>query len=178
MIDKRLILLYGLFFFHLTYAQFGDSFPVMKFDQDTVDFGVVNEGDTVRYDFWFTNVGKNYLMIKQAYPACGCTYPTFTKTAIKPGERGMIHVEFHSQGWGGQTIVKEVIVILGNGPENYARFKAKVVNMAFLKEAEEYKKSQESQLIKKKKKSKRHKQEKNVRQFNSAFCAFIHSRYA
>lgn len=114
------------------YAQFGDSFPVLKFDQDTVDFGTVVEGDTVRYDFNFTNVGNNPLIIKQAYPACGCTYPTFTQGPILPGQRGVIHVAFYSQGWGGQSVLKEVIVILGNGPENYARFKAKIIKRSEL----------------------------------------------
>ena len=127
MLLKKFILLLILLWSFQVQAQFGDSFPVLKFDQDTVDFGVVIEGDTVRYDFKFTNVGNKPLVIKQAYPACGCTYPTCTKGSILPGQRGLIHVEFYSQGWAGQHVLKEVIVILGNGPENYARFKAHII---------------------------------------------------
>jgi hypothetical protein len=66
-------------------------------------------------------------VIKQAWPACGCTHPSFTKGTIKPGERGVIHVEFLSAGWVGKDVVKEVIII-SNAPENYARFKASIVD--------------------------------------------------
>jgi hypothetical protein len=146
MFDKRLISLFVLFYFLNLKAQFGDSFPILKFDQDTVDFGVVNEGDTVIYDFWFTNVGTKNLRIRQAYPACGCTYPTYEDMEISPGERGKIHVEFYSQGWGGKTVVKEAIILLVNGPENYARFKAKIVNKTFEQDLDSFKKEQEGKL--------------------------------
>jgi hypothetical protein len=123
---KKIFIIGILFWASSVHAQFGDSFPVLRFDQDTVDFGTVREGDSVIYDFNFTNVGTKPLLIKQAYPACGCTYPTYTKGAILPGQRGSIHVVFHSKGFGGQSVVKEVIVI-NNGPERYARFKAKII---------------------------------------------------
>lgn len=156
MFDKRLMLWFLLFLsLKMNGQNFGDSFPVLKFDKDTVDFGIVNEGDTVIYDFWFTNTGNKDLVIKQAYPACGCTYPTHTKGPVKPGERGFVHVEFRSAGWGGQTVVKEVIIILGNGPENYARFKAKIVNNVFQKDLETYKQSQQESGKSTKKKSRK-----------------------
>lgn len=158
MFDKRSILFFLVLLAQGLYAQnFGDSFPVLKFDKDTVDFGIVNEGDTVIYDFWFTNVGNKDLVIKQAYPACGCTTPTHTKGPVKPGERGFVHVEFRSAGWGGQTVVKEVIIILGNGPENYARFKAKIVNKAFQQDLNQYKQNQQESGKSGKKKNRKQK---------------------
>ncbi len=125
MFDKRLIFVFILGCVQNIYSQ-QDSTPIIKFDVDTADFGKVLEGDTFRYDFWFTNTGNKNLVIKQAWPACGCTHPTYTQGAIKPGERGKIHVEFISEGWGGKDVVKEVIII-SNAPENYARFKASIV---------------------------------------------------
>lgn len=160
MFDKQL---FSLFIFLVSLsvkAQNSGNFPMLKFDIDTVDFGTVNEGDTVRYDFWFTNTGTVDLEIKQAYPPCGCTYPTFTPGIIKPGERGKIHVEFYSTGWGGHNVVKEVIIILVNGHDNfYARFKAKVVNKAFQNELDQYKK--ESAAAETKKESRKNKRRKN-----------------
>lgn len=139
-------------FFNQVSAQ-GD----IKFDLDTADFGKVVDGDSVQFDFWFTNVGKDSVKINQAYPACGCTYPTYTKGKIAPGERGKVHVVFHSKGFGGESLVKEVIII-NTGPERYARFKVKVVNDAFKKELEDYQKQQDaakgSKKSKKKKKTK------------------------
>ncbi len=126
----------------------------LKFDIDTVDFGTVGDNDTVIYDFWFTNIGTEKLIIKQAHPACGCTKPTISKDSVGPGERGFIHVEFHSNGFGGKEVLKEIIII-NNGPERYARFKAKVVNKQFLEELNSYKNPPvESKKKKKKKKSK------------------------
>lgn len=155
MFVKRSLLIFVFFCVLQTYAQFGDSFPVLKFDVDTADLGIVNEGDTVRFDFWFTNTGTKDLVIKQAWPACGCTTPVFTPGPVKPGERGVIHVEFHSKGWGGQTVVKEIIVLLVNGPENTARFKAKIINRAFLDDLETYRKKSSDRNKEKKKKKKR-----------------------
>ncbi len=88
----------------------------------------MKEGDTIIYDFWFTNIGSENLIIKQAYPACGCTTPTYTQGEIKPGERGVIHIKFRSEGFGGTQVLKEIIV-LNNGPERYARFKANVISL-------------------------------------------------
>ncbi len=141
MFDKKTFLMVLLMaIFPLIHAQNGNS-PVIRFDVDTADFGVVQEGDTIIYDFYFTNIGTSDLVIKQAWPACGCTHPTYTKEPVKPGARGVIHVEFHSAGFGGKEVVKEVI-ILSNAPENYARFKAKIMKKSTVKR--EYKPYQHS----------------------------------
>jgi len=156
MFDKRLIFVFVLACMQNIFCQQSDSMPVIKFDVDTADFGTVYEGDTVRFDFWFTNIGTKDLVIKQAWPACGCTYPTYTKGTIKPGEKGKIHVEFMSAGWGGKEVVKEVIII-SNAPENYARFKARIVNKAFKEDIEKEKKAAEKTPVQKKKRKKRKK---------------------
>ena len=155
MFDKRLVFLILATIFiwspNLIYAQG----PNIKFDIDTADFGTVAEGDSVVFDFWFTNIGTDSAKINQAYPACGCTYPTFTQGKIAPGARGKIHVVFHSKGFGGQSLLKEVIII-NTGPERYARFKVKVVNKAFQEDLENYKKQMEES-------SKKHKKNKKKR---------------
>lgn len=154
MFDKRAIFpIIGLIIM-LTSQGLKAQGPDIKFDVDTADFGVVSDGDSVVYDFWFTNIGKDSAKINQAYPACGCTYPTYTKGKIAPGARGKVHVVFHSKGFGGQSLVKEVIVI-NTGPERYARFKVKVVNAAFKKELEDYQKQMEQSNKKGRKKKKK-----------------------
>jgi hypothetical protein len=65
-----------------------------------------------------------------------------------------VHVVFHSKGFGGQSLLKEVIII-NTGPERYARFKVKVVNAAFKKELEEYQKQMEQANKKGRKKKKK-----------------------
>ncbi|MFM6982641.1 MAG: DUF1573 domain-containing protein [Chitinophagaceae bacterium] len=154
MFDKRAIFPLIYLIFMMIPQILSAQGPDIKFDVDTADFGVVAEGDSVIYDFWFTNVGKDSAKINQAYPACGCTYPTYTQGKIAPGARGKVHVVFHSKGFGGQTLLKEVIII-NTGPERYARFKVKVVNAAFKKELEEYKKQMESSGKKNRKRKKK-----------------------
>jgi hypothetical protein len=75
-----------------------ENAPVMKFEKQSHDFGKMAVGDKVSYDFKFTNAGKSPLIISDGYASCGCTKPTWPKTPIKPGENGVIHVTFNSQG--------------------------------------------------------------------------------
>ncbi len=154
MFDKRLVFLILMSFFICSSSCIYAQGPNIKFDIDTADFGTISEGDSVIFDFWFTNVGSDSAKINQAYPACGCTYPTFTQGKIAPGARGKIHVVFHSKGFGGQYLVKEVIII-NTGPERYARFKVKVVNKAFQEDLENYKKQMEDSSKKHKKRKKK-----------------------
>jgi hypothetical protein len=150
--NKFKINIWGLlimtFFSVNTYAQAN-----LKFDVDTANFGKVYDGDTVHYEFWFTNIGNEDLIIKQAWPACGCTTPVFTEGAIKPGERGVIKVEFRSAGFAGHNLTKQIIVI-NNGAERYANFKAKVVDKALEQDIIKHKEQTKPTQSKKKKKSK------------------------
>ena len=76
----------------------GTDGPIMKFEKETHDFGKIKPGDTVTYDFKFTNGGKSPLIITNGYASCGCTTPTWPKGPVKPGEGGIIHVKFDSKG--------------------------------------------------------------------------------
>ncbi|MDD3387589.1 MAG: DUF1573 domain-containing protein [Prevotella sp.] len=71
----------------------------IKFDKLTYDFGDFSESSAVqKCNFSFTNVGDQPLVINQAVASCGCTVPTYTKTPIKPGEKGSIVVTYNGKG--------------------------------------------------------------------------------
>lgn len=72
--------------------------PVMSFEKESYDFGEINEGESVVYDFKFTNTGKGPLIVSNASATCGCTVPDYPKEPINPGESGNIHVVFNSTG--------------------------------------------------------------------------------
>jgi hypothetical protein len=76
--------------------------PVMTFAKESHDFGQVNEGDKVVYDFFFTNTGKSALIISSAAATCGCTVPEYPKEPVKPGDTASIHVTFSSAGKEGE----------------------------------------------------------------------------
>jgi hypothetical protein len=58
---------------------------------DTVkNFGVVNEGDTLRVKFKFKNAGETVLYILETLPSCGCILSDYPRKPILPGEEGSL----------------------------------------------------------------------------------------
>jgi len=70
----------------------------IAFDNDTYEFGTVNEGDVIKHAFLVTNTGDGDLIISNATASCGCTIPTWPKEAIAPKESAQIFVEFDTEG--------------------------------------------------------------------------------
>ena len=71
----------------------------IKFDKLTHDFGTFSEkSPVVTCVFTYTNVGEQPLVINQAMASCGCTVPEYTKTPVKPGEKGEIKVTYNGTG--------------------------------------------------------------------------------
>ncbi len=71
----------------------------IKFDKTTHNFGSFSESSPiVSCVFNFTNIGEQPLVINQAIASCGCTVPEYTKTPIKPGEKGQIKVTYNGEG--------------------------------------------------------------------------------
>jgi hypothetical protein len=71
----------------------------IKFEKTTHDFGTFSEkSPVVTCTFTFSNVGEKPLVINQAMASCGCTVPEYTKTPVKPGEKGEIKVTYNGTG--------------------------------------------------------------------------------
>ena len=71
----------------------------IKFDKISHNFGTFSEKDSkVTCTFTYTNVGGQDLVINQAIATCGCTVPEYTKTPVKPGEKGEIKVTYNGAG--------------------------------------------------------------------------------
>ena len=79
-------------------AQENPNAGEFKFDVETYDFGTIKQGESVTYDFSFTNVGKDPLIITEAHGSCGCTVPVWPKEPLKKGDKGQIKVTFNSTG--------------------------------------------------------------------------------
>jgi len=84
--------------------------PIMSFDEELFDFGVVSQGEKVEHDYSFTNTGESDLVIASAKGSCGCTVPDWPKRPIGPGEKGVIKVKFDSYGKSGKQHKKVTIV--------------------------------------------------------------------
>jgi hypothetical protein len=66
--------------------------------------------------FIFTNVGNGDLQVTHVQPGCGCTTADYTKTIVKPGEKGYISAIYHTNGRPG-SFQKSVTVTV-NDVEN------------------------------------------------------------
>lgn len=74
----------------------------MVFNKKEHNFGDINQGDKVSYNYTFKNTGANDLIISSAQGSCGCTVPEYPKTPIKPGKSATMKVSFDSTGKTGQ----------------------------------------------------------------------------
>lgn len=71
----------------------------IEFDKLTNNFGTFSESNPVqKCTFTFTNKGDKPLIINQAVASCGRTVPTYTKTPIMPGGKGVVSVTYNGKG--------------------------------------------------------------------------------
>lgn len=90
--------------------------PVMTFDQTKHDFGLMMQGEKLSYTFQFTNSGGTDLIISNVSATCGCTTPDWTKSPVKPGEKGKVEVIFNSAGKTGKNT--KTVMVLSNCQPN------------------------------------------------------------
>ena len=88
----------------------------IKFENDAFDFGKINQGDKVTYEYKFNNEGSAPLIITDSYATCGCTKPEWPRNPVKPGESGIIKVTFSSEGKSGLQD-KQITVVANTAPD-------------------------------------------------------------
>lgn len=93
---------------------------VIKFEKTQHDFGHFSEDKPVSYKFVFENIGTEPLVIQQAISSCGCTVANYTKTPIKPGEKGEVNVTYNGKGKMPGHF-KKAITIRSNASNSLAR---------------------------------------------------------
>ncbi|WP_207427220.1 DUF1573 domain-containing protein [Pedobacter sp. SYSU D00535] len=92
--------------------QSAENAPVIKYENDTYDFGKATDGEKVAYDFKFTNTGKTPLIISNASATCGCTVPDYPREPIPPGASAAIKVVFDTANKTGMQ--RKVVTITSN----------------------------------------------------------------
>ncbi|NHN26957.1 DUF1573 domain-containing protein [Flavobacterium jejuense] len=75
----------------------------MKWETETHEFGEIEKGKPASYEFTFTNTTKETILITNVKPSCGCTAANYTKTPIKPGEKGSITATYNAASPGNFT---------------------------------------------------------------------------
>lgn len=74
-----------------------------KFEKETHDFGKIVQGTPVTYEFKFTNVGDEPIIISNVQASCGCTVPKYSSTPVKKGEVGTITATYNAANPGAFT---------------------------------------------------------------------------
>jgi hypothetical protein len=98
-----------------------EKLPEITFETTSHDFGKMNEGDKVQYEFLFTNTGEAPLIISDVQASCGCTTPKWPRGVIKSGESNAITVEYNSTGRPGEF--SKGIVVVSNAYPNQTTLK-------------------------------------------------------
>ena len=121
---KRVIFLLGIMLLMAGAAKAQDaktqSGPEIEFEEIVHDYGDVPYNGNGECEFRFTNTGDAPLLIQKPKSSCGCTVPEYTKTPVKPGEKGEIKVTYNGTGkFPGHF--KKIITVRTNGAVEMTR---------------------------------------------------------
>ena len=76
------------------------SVALFNWRNATYDFGRIAQGKPVTAEFSFTNKGEIPLIINHAKGSCGCTGVDYPKSAILPGQSGVVKATFNAAAIG------------------------------------------------------------------------------
>ncbi len=70
--------------------------PNLSVEQDTYDFGQVDQFEHTECVIVVTNTGDQPLIISKCQKSCGCTIPQCDPTPIEPGQTSEITIKYDS----------------------------------------------------------------------------------
>jgi hypothetical protein len=90
---KRSILFFFLFAFMAIQLE---AQAILKFDKTSQHLGFVRQGDTLHFQYVFTNTGNQPLIISDTKVECACTVVDKPDNPILPGKQDVIKVSFRT----------------------------------------------------------------------------------
>lgn len=72
----------------------------ISFTKEIHDFGMIPQNQPATYMFYFTNTGKEPLIISNVSASCGCTTPEWSKEPIPPKKTGYIKATYNAAAIG------------------------------------------------------------------------------
>lgn len=73
---------------------------VVKFKQEVIDLGKIEQGVATTATFYFSNIGTVPVIIEAANPTCGCTIGDYTKAPVAKGKEGWIKATYNAAALG------------------------------------------------------------------------------
>ena len=111
----------------LCFGCFAKGQAIIKFDKTLQHLGFVYKGDTLKFEYLFTNIGNQPLVISETKVECGCTSVEKPLQPVDPGKQGTIKVSFNTS----PTIDRQdrTVTILSNASNSpsVVRFKCVVL---------------------------------------------------
>jgi len=98
----------------ITFAQLMS--PKATVQSTEYDFGNIEQGKMVEFNFMITNTGGDILKITDVRASCGCTAAKPDKSELKPGESTAIKVAFNSSGRLGAQ--QKYVYVVTSDPSN------------------------------------------------------------
>lgn len=92
----------------------------MVLNEESFNFGNIEQGEVIEHDFAFKNEGKETLVIRKIRTTCGCTASQPSSTEIAPGGEETLHVTFNSRGKKGKQL--QTITVITNDPVKSTHF--------------------------------------------------------
>jgi len=115
-------------------ADNSQSSPKIEISPASYDFGEVEFGKILNYNFVIENSGQAPLEIKRVATSCGCTTAKTSQKAIEPGQSAELSVVYDTAAMGdgphGKGQQERIIYVKSNDPNNP---QANVTISAFVK---------------------------------------------
>jgi hypothetical protein len=86
----------------------------IQFTELEHDFGKIDSGASVNFDFVFTNTGTATLEVTNVRPSCGCTTAGAWSKSVEPGRSGTIPIQFNSGNFSGP--IHKTVTVTSNTP--------------------------------------------------------------
>jgi len=90
--------------------------PKISFTNTNFDFGLVNEGEEIKYNFEIKNKGIRELIIRKMDPSCSCISIKPKRFKLRQQKTTLINITITTQGYKGQH--NETITVISNDPKN------------------------------------------------------------
>lgn len=96
--------------------------PQIEISPKSFDFGEIDFGKVVKYNFQVKNTGKEALEIKRVATSCACTAAKIVKEELEPGETAELLVSYDTAAMGrsshGMGKQERIIYVKSNDPVN------------------------------------------------------------
>lgn len=96
------------------------------FDKVNHDFGTIRRGEEVSVRFYFTNKGKQPLVVERVKTGCGCTLGIIPREPVISGQRDFVEVLFNTSGRKGMQFQEIKVFFTQNSEPISLTFTARI----------------------------------------------------